>query len=111
MYASQCSAFCGRCRNRTYTSGFGDRCSTTKLIARASLFNHKNNQKQNPDGFCFYPELIKGLLLSFCKLYHLTKYRIIFLKLQFNRCKLLAVLSGPVGVPCCLVYQFYEIFL
>jgi hypothetical protein len=29
----------GRCRNRTYTSGFGDRCSTTKLIALGREYN------------------------------------------------------------------------
>lgn len=32
-------ASCGRWRNRTPTNGFGDHCSTTKLIARLTTLS------------------------------------------------------------------------
>ena len=57
--------YCGRWRNRTPTNGFGDRCSTTKLIAQWRYHNTKN--KKSPEGtfyltsyFCFF--MLSGFL-------------------------------------------------
>ena len=38
---TSCLFFCGRWRNRTPTNGFGNRCSTTKLIAHVKRVYYK----------------------------------------------------------------------
>lgn len=69
----------GRCRNRTYTNGFGDRCSTTKLIAR-------REQKSPRRGYY-------ALLFDFLKDDALSELLVVLLKLYLVTCKFLLVFT------------------
>ncbi len=59
-------------------------------------------QNKTPAGVLFFA---LDVILLF------TGDRIKLLELEFHIGKLFLVLAGPIGVTCCLVDQFYEIFL
>lgn len=87
---------CGRCRNRTHTNGFGDRCSTTKLSAHRKLKSPRRGH------YALFLNLFKGHALS--------ELLVVLFELKLYVCELFLILTrienGSGGG-----LKFYEVIL